>query len=83
MILETVVEELGRRLEQAKDATPKGLLQNRWLQLGVAVAVGYAIGRARARVQLGPFGRSLATAALTTLVRTAMQSSNRNPSTIN
>ena len=84
MIVETVVEEIAQRLQQARGSLPSSVtgnrwLQNRWLQLGVAVAVGYAIGRTRNRVQLGPFGRTLASAALTTLLRTALQSNDRTP----
>ena len=78
MILDTVVDELHKRWEQAREAAPAGVLDNRWLHLGLALAVGYAIGRTRARVQLGPFGRTLATAAVSTLVRTAMQAHDRN-----
>ncbi len=84
MIAEHIVEEVVQRLQKASHNLPASVtenrwLQNRWLQLGVAVAVGYAIGRTRNRVQMGPFGRTLATAALSTLVRTALQSSDRTP----
>jgi hypothetical protein len=82
-MLDTVVDELHKRLQQAKDAAPADLLENRWLHLGLALVIGYAIGRTRARVQLGPFGRTLATAAVSTLVRTAMQAHDRNANSRN
>lgn|GEM_PF-3308812 len=83
MIAETIVEELAKRFEQAKSAAPQSLLENRWLQLGAAIAIGYAVGRSRAKIQFGPFARSLATAALATLVRSAMQTHGRNHHDIN
>lgn len=78
MIIDTVVDELQRRIEQAKAAAPEGLLNNRWLHLGLALAVGYAIGRTRSPVRMGAFGKTVFTAALSTLVRTAMHAHGRN-----
>jgi hypothetical protein len=81
--LQSVVDELTERIHDAREKVPSDLLQNRWLHLGLAAAIGYAIGRTRSRVHLGPFAKTLATAAVTTLIRTAMSARGHNSTTTN
>lgn len=49
------------------------LLENRWVQLGLAIAAGYLVGRLRKPFKLGPFATTVATTAMTALVRTGLQ----------
>lgn len=53
--------------------TTEELLRNRWVQLGLAIAAGYVLGRVRKPVHLGAFGRTIATTAFTALVRQGIQ----------
>lgn len=75
-MVNTVVDEIVQRVQAGvRDAaakSPREWLDNRWVQLGVAVAVGYVLGRTRNPIRLGGFTRQIATTAFTSLVSAAV-----------
>jgi hypothetical protein len=75
-MVQSVVDEVVQRVQagvrQVATLSPQEMIGNRWVQLGVAVAVGYVLGRTRNPIRLGGFTRQIATTAFTSLVSAAM-----------
>lgn len=67
--------ELERRVEKVKATMdPRAWLENPWARIGVAAAVGFALGRSSA---LRPIVRAALGTAVTTLLKQAVERSQR------